>query len=70
MFQDAFSATISEGAIINGQYRISYGQELGGYITLTAVPEPFTVGFLGFLFGGAFGFRRYRRLFRAVKEAG
>ncbi|MBP6601800.1 MAG: autotransporter-associated beta strand repeat-containing protein, partial [Verrucomicrobiales bacterium] len=70
MFQDAFSATISEGAIINGQYRISYGQELGGYITLTAVPEPFTVGFLGLLFGGAFGFRRYRRLFRAVKEAG
>lgn len=40
-----------------GQYQIRYADE-GNFITLTAVPEPGTLGLLGLAFGGYF----YRRL--------
>ena len=51
-FMDSMSMNIGEGEVINGQYRISYGQEQAGYITLRAVPEPGTLGFLGLMLGG------------------
>jgi autotransporter-associated beta strand protein len=47
---------LSEGAIISG-YQINYGSNA---ITLTAVPEPGTLGLLGLALGGFF-FRRLRK---------
>jgi autotransporter-associated beta strand protein len=48
-----------EGAVISN-YQISYGSGTNGAITLTAVPEPGTLGMLGLALGGFF-FRRIRR---------
>ncbi|MCB1203460.1 MAG: autotransporter-associated beta strand repeat-containing protein, partial [Verrucomicrobiae bacterium] len=50
---------LNEGAVISN-YQISYGQVTAGAITLTAVPEPGTLGFLGLALGG-FAWRRWRR---------
>lgn len=50
---------LSEGAVISN-YQISYGQVTAGAITLTAVPEPGTLGILGLAFGGMV-WRRWRR---------
>jgi len=47
---------LSEGAVISG-YQINYGANA---ITLTAVPEPGTLGLLGLALGGFF-FRRLRK---------
>jgi len=56
---------LSEGATI-GSYTLSYGNGLsGGAITLTAVPEPGTLGFLGLALAG-FVTRRIRRRRAAV----
>jgi len=49
-------SNFSDGAIISG-YQINYGTNA---ITLTAVPEPGTLGLLGLALGGFF-FRRIRR---------
>jgi autotransporter-associated beta strand protein len=51
-----------EGAFVdpNSLYRINYGTGPSGAITLTAVPEPGTLGFLGLALGGFF-VRRIRR---------
>lgn len=43
-----------------GNYFISYGSGSSGAITLTAVPEPGTLGLLGLAMGGFF-FRRHRK---------
>lgn len=52
-------AGLAEGDTI-GNYTISYGAVTAGAITLTAVPEPGTLGLLGVALGGFF-FRRLRR---------
>ena len=55
-------AGLSEGAFVDpgNLYRINYGTGPSGAITLTAVPEPGTLGFLGLALGGFF-VRRIRR---------
>lgn len=50
---------LAEGDFI-GDYQISYGVTTANAITLTAVPEPGTLGLLGLALGGFF-FRRARR---------
>lgn len=59
----AFTSTfngLAEGDIISG-YQIHYGGGTTGFISLTAVPEPGTLGLLGLAISGFF-FRRIRRL--------
>lgn len=60
VFLDGMSANLDEGAIINGQYRISYGGVQTGFITLSAIPEPSTVTLLLVFLSGAFAIGRFR----------
>ncbi len=62
--------TLAEGAFVDpgNLYRISYGTGIGsGAITLTAVPEPGTLGFLGLALAG-FLTRRIRKRRAAVAQ--
>ena len=49
-------------------YRINYGTITTGAITLTAVPEPGTLGFLGVALGGLFARRLRKRHAAAVVD--
>jgi fibronectin-binding autotransporter adhesin len=53
---------LAEGAFVDAgmKYFINYGGGTNGSITLTAVPEPGTLGFLGLAVGGFF-LRRHRK---------
>jgi hypothetical protein len=62
---------LNDGAFVDpgNFYRINYGSGPAGAITLTAVPEPGTLGFLGLALGGFFVRRiRRRRAAAQVRE--
>jgi autotransporter-associated beta strand protein len=54
-----FSNAFNDGDRV-GNFTVNYGTVNSGYITLTAVPEPGTLGLLGLALGGFF-FRRLRK---------